>query len=728
MDNNDNSSLTLSVQSIDFKAYQELFERLDKTIHHCQYRQVVHEATSAINQLFESHLLVLFDIRAHANAMQGHYDAACSDVRKMIKCAPGLTAGYARKGMICSISGRHTRAIKAFDEGLQKITATTADDREEIKREEKQQLVAKKEKSIAMNNVAIDFLSILPNEIINEIIVQFPQETKMACLGVSQIWRRRVLECASTWKRLSFKKSSFMDMDQWLINITPYIGSFVENLTIDCTSQQTLFACLEHINSGYFSKVQSLKMPANSTCNFRPSSIDTTLFTAFSQMNDTLTYLNMDLGNNKDTITLANIVQLCTNLTDLQFTNTPRLSTVVGDFSGVEYHGALVNLELKSFSITGQDIELVLQKCRSIRRLVMTGCNTSVLDPINMYATNLEILGYNPSFQIPGLDEKKKDWKMNGLRMIYCNDGGPCVPTASLFPLIYKNRNTLEVVYAILSDLAQDQIQQFTTAYADFRLDHATSVAFWLFPSIQSFLLRSIRHSTALARLHVTNVHDVDAFTQTLMDMPPLRKLSISHVHNNNNNNEDDNDSTSATIGTTTPTNSSSSTTTTTGATVDTESDHSTSLIRLLSRYAKISRLDQPSLESIKLRYWDVNDSVLTTLADIKTLRMITLAGLNHVTTQGIQNLIKLLSEQEQPQLSGIKLNRMKAVTNDVIIGLGDIKGIATIELDELHRITDKGIKSLIDNPNHRISKLKVKRCRFIGNKCLRYIKQKIKS
>ncbi|KAG2218419.1 hypothetical protein INT45_013163 [Circinella minor] len=386
-------------------------------------------------------------------------------------------------------------------------------------------------------------------------------------------------------------------------------------------------------------------------------------------MNVSLTYLNLNISTNKESITLANIIQLCRNLTHIRFSNGTALRDVVGDFTHTEQQNALIDLELESAFITGRDIRILLQKCQCIRRLIMLGCNTSVLKTINIYASNLEILGYNPSFAVPKLNEKKKNrekingaelysyctdknsitneithhdarnpsGKRKGLRMIYSNDGATCIPILSIFPLIYNNRDTLEIIYATLSDLPQDQIHQLITNYPDFQLTRATHVAFWLFSSIQSLLLQYIRYSTVLRQLHVTNVHNLEALTQILMEIPPLCELSISHVHQNDINSynnyhtgrADEND-----IDGTIDVRPERVRITPMTTNNDTENNHLTSLIRLFEKYGEISKMGFFSLESIKLRHWDVTDRILIILADIKTLRTITLEGLLYVTIQ----------------------------------------------------------------------------------------------
>ena len=95
--------------------------------------------------------------------MLGKCDAACADVKKVIRRAPDSAVGYLRKEHILSISGRHTDAIAAYSKGLEKILSTiislitkpgASDEDEEQQRKKKeheeiqQLLIAKRNKSV----------------------------------------------------------------------------------------------------------------------------------------------------------------------------------------------------------------------------------------------------------------------------------------------------------------------------------------------------------------------------------------------------------------------------------------------------------------------------------------------------------------------------------------------------------------------------------------------------
>ena len=120
-------------------------------------------------------------------------------------------------------------------------------------------LIAERDKSVMANKLAIDFLSIFPNEIIDKIISQLSLKRKMICLTVSQSWRTNILECQSTWKHLYFHENS-MAIDTWLLDITPLIGGFVKQLTLGNTHEHILLKCFEQITQGHFGKIQQLQM------------------------------------------------------------------------------------------------------------------------------------------------------------------------------------------------------------------------------------------------------------------------------------------------------------------------------------------------------------------------------------------------------------------------------------------------------------------------------------
>ncbi|KAI9498913.1 hypothetical protein BDB00DRAFT_866982 [Zychaea mexicana] len=653
---------------------------LTKAIENQEHVQVVNYA----DDMLQSHLLKVLDARAYGNCMQGKCSLAIEDAQRMIDFSPTVADGYLRKGDILSMYGRQRCAIATYDTGMERIKM------DEDNEQQIEQLVLSTTEAIILDAKRIDFIARLPIDIVDLILLLLPKDTKAACLAVSTAWRRKVLECKTAWKRVVLDDSP-EDLDVF-VGAIQFIAPSIEHLTINTEVEATRLKYLRCI----------------ATQNMRPYTL---LFAhAFWQTCHTLTKLNIDLGDSHSFITLAEVLSSCVTITDLTYSTTSSMSAVTGDFSVLESNRMLTNLELKATAITGREMESVLQHCFRIHRLVINGCDPSVFDPIDRLAPYLEILAYNHPNPVPELyHHKEQQGKVNdsnngsssnssrggeqktGLRMIYTNNGGRCVPTSALFPLLYKNQKTLETVFVMLSDLTRAEVCQFKTHYADFKMDKLTSFTFWPLRAIQPFLLRSINRAAALTCLRIAEVSDLRAIIKVLLDMPPLETFAISHM----------------------PRMSSNATTAACG----------TSLIQLFERYACVS-MSQPSLRCITFRHCHVvTDAVLAALAHIKTLESITLSNLERVTAAGLQEFVRSMSEQ----VKSITLTDMESATNDVIAELGSCACLEEVSLDSLSKLTDDGLNFFIESPIPALTKLTLRKCPLVTEECLVAVKENVK-
>ncbi|KAI8143636.1 hypothetical protein BJV82DRAFT_578791 [Fennellomyces sp. T-0311] len=661
--------LVTAIQQINLEPYHELIQRLSKTIASCNYQQVVNDASTAINEVFRTQLLILFDIRSHAQSMLGHYELACADAQRMIEYAPTQAEGFIRQGDIYSMYGRHSRAIEVYDEGLRNAIS----DQGQIDR-----LVASKAATAAKIERRVDFFARLPAEIVNAIIMGLPQNTKAICLTVSAIWRKRMLACADAWRSLSVWESP---EDFHIMGATTYIGPYIKHMTIDTSNERMRTGLFEHMAQGFISKIHSVKFTAPGTLHLQRL-IDGVI-PAFWQARHTLKVLDFDLGNNVTGITLASILNVCSSVTDLSYRTYISLQYLAGDFTIAEQHNSLVNLRLKSRTITGDVIRNILQRCPQLKRLVMTGCEPTVLDAVRMHAVNLEILAYNAASQIPELQTLGVREKP-GLRVVYANDEGTiAVPHIYLLPLLFKHMSTLENVFVYLPALPANELAQVIATYPGFTLDSVKRLSFWPLDGVQSFMLRAIQNTRTLTHLSVASVHDLDALLKTLLGLPPLTTLRMAHIRSTNNR---------------------------------------AVFNQLFQKYATLSR-SQPSLRSATFRYcYEITDEMLVSLAQIQTLREVSLCGLRSLTTAGINTFLGMVSGQ----LEYIRLVEMNFITDDNIANIGNMNILDTVHLEGLRHVTDRGIRSLVDRMDHKLDKLSIRSCPLVTDDSIRYAEKKI--
>ncbi|KAI8148288.1 hypothetical protein BJV82DRAFT_653443 [Fennellomyces sp. T-0311] len=674
--------LTLPVQQIDLKLFQQILGQLDVSLKTRDYNRINNDATAAITQLIESQLYVLSDIRAYARAMQGYYNGAYEDAIQMIDCAPELGAGYVRLGNVYSISGRQLEAIEAYDEGLEKEKS----DQTQIER-----LRAGKAAAIAKNETRIDYLKELPIELANNIIQKLSEGDMSICLSVSSVWRKRILDCSFAWTHMVITGGQ---KDLRLVSVMSSAGRYVESLDINTNNGRLHALCLEAMIDKRFDKIRTLKMKAIQDWKWYTGRISI----AFWQIRDTLTTLSVDLAENKHAITLADILLPCCNLTDLSFTTALPMAKLTGDFSTMKSHNALLNLELTGNLIDKESIDGVLQRCPQLRRLVMSGCISSVVDSIAQYGSNLEILGYNSTKPIPRL-EIVTTGETPGLRKMFMDAPVPRtrIRIESILPLVYKNRATLEtVVLNTSSDLVAEDVQQLYAIYPEFKFEKLNTLTARLYRRIQPLILQSIRDTpTALAHLHALSVYDLQGLVDILMTMPPLITLQLASVET---------------------------------------STASASLVQLFEKYAIAAKsFGTPKLQQVIFRECaEITDSVLVSLAMIQSLNRVIFRALRNVTAEGIGRFLGNLP----CQMKYVELCNMDSIKDSHIATLQKCPSLVNVALQGLQNVTDEGLRQMVygkpmlpSGPNfYALFCLTVKACPLITEVGTHCVKEMVKT
>ncbi|KAG2219000.1 hypothetical protein INT45_007662 [Circinella minor] len=435
------------------------------------------------------------------------------------------------------------------------------------------------------------------------------------------------------------------------------------------------------------------------------------------QVQDTLTRLDINItGIQHELITIPSILSFCNNLTDLVFCSKAEpLDMNLKNFTKqIKHYPSLVNLELISFHINGNDIVPIIQRCQQLRRLVLSGCDSSVLEALVRTSTpNLELFSYNDGIDgspLPMLQEKKatanndsynkteyqqqEHQNQQGLRVLYTSYGETSVRPENLIPLIYKNRKTLENVRACMSHITNTQLEYLYEKYPDFKLENIKHLSTWLSPGIQQFMLRKvIQNSNTLSTLVAVGDYNINLLLKALINRAPLLGFNISHVYDSTN-------------------------------------DVTQLLIQLFGQYAKYSKSDRPdaSLNWVKLRYCNqVTNDVLKKLSGIKTLHDIHLGGLNHISNDALLQLINKLGNQ----ITHIFLHDMNLVNDDIIIALGDLDNLLLVKLEILNNVTDKGARALVDNKKRklrRLTTLEITECPLISQECISYAQKNVKT
>ncbi|KAI8137596.1 hypothetical protein BJV82DRAFT_718013 [Fennellomyces sp. T-0311] len=668
-------SATLPNSNLDPVPAQNSLSNAKHAIDNCDYDQAVDLASIAIDNIQRLQLLTALDHRAYALGMKSKFDDAVKDAQDMIQHGPAIVTGYLRAGELYAMQGKYAYAISTYEKGLEKVSKEDP---------EYTRLIDAKKAAVEKNVRCVDFIACLPVEIGDDIIINLPEKSKAICLAVSRIWRTRIMGCRLAWVDLINDDES---ADIVIATAVPHIAPYVEDLTITTENLQVWLRYLEYMENGSFSKVGSLEVTAAAAKHISTNSV-MSLTSVFWQMRYTLDELHLDFAWSAVPISLVDILFYCTCLETLLFsTSSASLTAILGELDFLDPHGALIDMELRTKSMTGEELEPLLEKCQKLRRLTLNGATPTVLDAVNRSCPNLEIFGFNPSFDLPELYELKPKAE-SGLRAIYTANGGFGVPPGKFLPLIRKNMKTLETVYANLSQTEthtgdEESFDHLNTFYKDLKLENLEFLTYWTDTAgdIQPLVLRSISSCTNLTRLSAVDTPNIPALVETLLNLPPLETLELSHIS-------------------------------------ATEGDES--LVRLFKKYVT---LPNQKFRAFWFRYCHaITDSVLDAVAELKTLEEVTLTKLPNVSAKGIEEFLKKLGNK----VTEVKLIEMQCATDAHIDALCNLEGLKNVHLEYLTNVTDEGIRKLIDTVKS-LRSLTLTECKSISKDTVLYAKRKIK-
>ncbi|KAI8143358.1 hypothetical protein BJV82DRAFT_612440 [Fennellomyces sp. T-0311] len=493
-----------------------VFHKTAAAIDEQDYVQAVEFASRTLAKIQELLVMQVLDHRAYAYGMQGKFVEAIKDARDMITLEPTLAKGYFRLGDLYQMQGKQQSAIDAYDLGLQSASPDHSD---------YARIVHSKESAIKKNDTRVDFVGRLPIEMADEIISLLPTESKFVCLTVSSVWRNKILQCLNTWKTLVSGDGARANRT---ISVMSQIACHVEDLTINTTDRNIFLRYLVELSTDNFGRIKSLKLDHNATKHFNTKTI-MPVANALWHIHKNLTKIVIHLTRNRVVISLVDILSVCSNLSSIEYSAPSQLSHVIGELLLLKSENNLVDMHLKAKTITGQDLQKLLPHCQRLRRLILHGCDTSVLDVVDIILPHLDTLGYNPDMnEIRRLDRLDVNTSAQGLRRLYTNNGGPAVPAASILPLIERNADSLQVLYSNLSAPVRSDLAM---TYSDLRLPHLNKLVFWGDTSgtMQPLILRAISTCTTLTHLEAVNCKEISALAQRLKSLPQLEFFNITH-------------------------------------------------------------------------------------------------------------------------------------------------------------------------------------------------------
>lgn len=200
--------------------------------------------------------ITLFDCRAACYEKLGQWSDAHRDAMTMIKTSPAQSNGYLRAGKLFSIQKRYSNALAIYNRALKTVPETDS---------RYCQLVDMRKMVLAQRKqVGIDFLQILPFDIVAQIFELLSFDRRIQCMAVSRSWRGTLKHWPGMWREIDFPaKMSLHTMKKYMSYVK---GRYVRKFTLygnrnratnmlqllinrDCQYIQTLRKCKLDIGS-----------------------------------------------------------------------------------------------------------------------------------------------------------------------------------------------------------------------------------------------------------------------------------------------------------------------------------------------------------------------------------------------------------------------------------------------------------------------------------------------
>ncbi|KAI9253868.1 hypothetical protein BDA99DRAFT_540476 [Phascolomyces articulosus] len=302
----------------------------------------------------------------------------------MVLIAPTTVAGYKRLDDTYAMSGRQQKVIDTYDVALKNVPKDGP---------LYFQLVTDRKSAIQQNSKYVDFVATFPTEIayyILDMVSENSHQHIATCMNVATKWKKTILN-----------------------------------------------KYLYHLKSGSFKRIKTFYFQGSKFENV-DASIQLSTVNVFWQIKNTVTDMEFDFKEKSISISISDLLFVCNKLANLKYGTESRLSTIIGNFSGLE----AVRYPLKNLCL---DCLEITRNCQQIEYLWIQNSSDDVLEAINYHCPNIQILGFDPDYEVTADDPQDKQ---NGLQEICMVDNEPSsVCPNYVFPLITKAQKSLQVLH-----------------------------------------------------------------------------------------------------------------------------------------------------------------------------------------------------------------------------------------------------------------------------------------
>ncbi|KAI8141406.1 hypothetical protein BJV82DRAFT_619059 [Fennellomyces sp. T-0311] len=478
-----------------------------------------------------------------------------------------------------------------------------------------------------------DFVSELPYDIITTVLLNLSSEQLLECLHVSTVWNLRLLNNPILWRDVELT-----DADARLVKTLECLAPFIKKLTIcDNVDQEATFRLLSKSN---FDNLKSLALKLEMP---EASVYDDYIYPALSNVGSCLEEVSF---NYLDYVKLpfTRILDYCPNLERMKyngFTTSIGSGAVSNNTSSKVTH-AFIHIDTQ---VDPGELKRFLQRTPKLQQLHISYCMYEILDVIFECCPDLPYLNYNMAAMQQGNEVRMEfaDFQVGEERGMRVLD---VVESASGIPMnIAQFTQTSEVLeeFGFVDCWGIDRLPDFaSTILRRFHWD----------ASIGPTSLSSIVSQCPLIQDVMLTHVNAECLFILIRQLAQLRKLHL------------------------------------TGAEDVEEHDMQRFLM-----YCKSS--NSLVLNTLVLdRCRSVTDATIGYLADLPTLREITLKDNDNVTEAGMNMFVEKL---QYSNVSHIQLGTMDAVTDVTLARLGAAH-LETVSLLALDHVTFHGLCELVDH------------------------------
>ncbi|KAI7858678.1 hypothetical protein BDC45DRAFT_531850 [Circinella umbellata] len=363
----------------EYSACQKALDQAKDAFTNANFTKAFDFSNAAVHAIRKQHIDAL-SLRAATLAKMARFKAATADAEMIININPTSPEGYLCYGNLLEVRGNHRQAVRIYKKGIQLMKTN----------EFRSILEQQCDVAIAKSNERVDIISRFPYDITNTILMYLGIEQRFILLDVSKLWRTIVSECASAWSKLILckhtKLSTSIAKSAALIGI---ISKHVKDLTLMDFKNASLFeSVLTQMTDGCFSKLEAIFI---SNCLISSTK---RFFDALSGVTSTLKHIILSV-NYKDIkkslvveIPLNTLLMTCPNMKTLNqyFPNSVTFEEVKGYhyYESASYvTNALTSLQLDFNHITIADLKWIYDTCPRLRRLIICGCRSILLNVIH---------------------------------------------------------------------------------------------------------------------------------------------------------------------------------------------------------------------------------------------------------------------------------------------------------------------------------------------------------